>query len=232
MKSKINKIIGYLYCYLKANMNNKKVRVKFFSKINKRTEFEGHNFIGRSIGLYDSFIGFGTYISNECEFTKTKIGRFCSIARNVKTIHGAHPTSHFVSTHPAFYSTLNQAGFCFVNETLFKENKDLDNKYSISIGNDVWIGNDVRIMEGVSIGNGAIIGACSLVLKDVPPYAIVGGVPAHIIRFRFEEDTVRCLLKIKWWDWSLKYIKQNYILFSNIKLFIKTIQKNKSQDEK
>ena len=84
-----------------------------------------------------------------------------------------------------------------------------DNKGDIVIGNDVWIGYEAVIMAGVHIGDGAIIGTRAVVTKDVPPYTIVGGVPAKIIRKRFDDDTIELLKKMQWWNWSKKRIQRN-----------------------
>ena len=104
----------------------------------------------------------------------------------------------FVSTIQLF-SLRKQSGFTYVAKQLFKEFAEpLDSakKYQISIGNDVWIGADVRLMDGVTINNGAIIASGALVVKDVPPYAIVGGVPAKIIKYRFDKNQIDFLEKI------------------------------------
>jgi virginiamycin A acetyltransferase len=84
-----------------------------------------------------------------------------------------------------------------------------DNKGDIVIGNDVWIGYDAIIMSGVKIGDGAIIGTRAIVTDDIPPYTIVGGIPAKCIKKRFCEDTILKLLKMKWWDWSYEKIQTN-----------------------
>ena len=84
-----------------------------------------------------------------------------------------------------------------------------DNKGDIVIGNDVWIGYESVIMSGVHIGDGAIIGTRALVTKDIPPYTIVGGVPAHVIRKRFDDEVIEVLLKAKWWDWDIEKIRDN-----------------------
>ena len=90
-----------------------------------------------------------------------------------------------------------------------------DNKGDIVIGNDVWIGYEAVIMSGVTIGDGAIIGTRAVVTKDVPPYTIVGGVPAKQIRKRFPEEIISELLKLKWWDWTFKKISQNMEFIKN-----------------
>lgn len=133
---------------------------------------------------------------------KLKIGKFCSIACGAKFIFtSANHTIHSLSTYP----------FPIFFEEWELEEKDIinawDNKGDITIGNDVWIGYEAVIMSGVTIGDGAIIGTRALVTKDVPPYTIVGGIPARPIRKRFTEKTISDLLEIKWWNWEIKKIK-------------------------
>ena len=92
------------------------------------------------------------------------------------------------------------------------------------IGNDVWIGANVVIMNEISVGDGAVIGAGSIVTKDVPPYAIVVGSPARIIRYRFEKEEIEFLLNFRWWDKDSNWIKDNYLKFNNIKEFKKEFE--------
>ena len=131
------------------------------------------------------------------------IGKFCSIACGAKFLFNcANHALKSLSTYtfPLFY------------EDWGLEKSDVatawDNKGDIVIGNDVWIGYEAVIMAGVHIGNGAIIAARAVVTKDVPPYTIVGGVPARPIRTRFDEETIRKLETLKWWDWSAEKIRQ------------------------
>ena len=114
---------------------------------------------------------------------------------------GRHPV-HFVSLHPVFYSKLSQAGVTFSDRNYFEE------LLPVTIGNDVWIGAGAIILDGVTIGDGAVIAAGAVVVRDVEPYSIVGGVPAKLIRNRFNEETMRLLFQIKWWDWPLDTLKQ------------------------
>lgn len=144
--------------------------------IDDRVNFEGKNFLGHAVVCLNVSLGLCSYVAANCFLKNTVVGRYSSIGENVITISGTHPTD-FVSTHPAFYSTLNPSGITYCKEQLFDEFNYIDSskKIAVSIGNDVWIGSYVKILEGVCIGDGAIIAAGAVVTKDVPPYAIVGG---------------------------------------------------------
>ena len=206
-------------------------RIKFFRQklkvgrriiFNMKNHFEGCNVIENDCLIDTSNIGLGTYICNHSVIKGTNIGKFCSIGASLQTGLGIHPTDTFVSTHPAFFSTQEGAGFAFVKTNIFKENKftSAEDKYIVEIGNDVWIGNSVIILDGIKIGDGAIIGAGSIVTKDVLPYAIVAGNPARLIKFRFSEHQIEKLLNIKWWNWTFEEIETKSALFANIDAFI------------
>lgn len=135
---------------------------------------------------------------------KLKIGKFCSIACGTKFLfNSANHALDSLSTYPfpLFFEEWN----------LEKEKVTdaWDNRGDIVIGNDVWIGYEAVILSGVTIGDGAIIGTRAVVTKDVPPYTIVGGVPAKSIRKRFDEKVIEALLKIKWWDWTEEKVARN-----------------------
>jgi virginiamycin A acetyltransferase len=133
---------------------------------------------------------------------KLIIGKFCSIACGAKFIfNSANHTLKSLSTYP--FPIFGEEWDDTMNVC-----EAWDNKGDIVIGNDVWIGFEAVIMSGVHIGDGAIIGTRALVTKDVPPYAIVGGMPAKIIRKRFEASVIEDLLKIQWWNWSAEKISE------------------------
>ena len=135
---------------------------------------------------------------------KLVIGKFCSVACGAKFLfNSANHTLDSLSTYP----------FPIFFEEWNLDVKDItkawDNKGDIVIGNDVWIGYEAVIMAGVTIGDGAVIGARAVVTKDVPPYTIVGGIPAKPIKKRFSQENINTLLKLKWWDWSKEKISQH-----------------------
>ena len=132
------------------------------------------------------------------------IGRFCSIACGAKFLfNSANHAMGSLSTYP-FPLFFQEWG---LEKSRVAE--AWDNKGDIVAGSDVWIGYEAVILAGVTIGDGAVIGARAVVTKDVPPYTIVGGVPARAIRRRFPEETVEVLLRLKWWDWPPERIAQN-----------------------
>ena len=173
--------------------------------------FEGMNRLTTDVTFLTSSIGYASYIGNRSFIKNTKIGRYTCIATDVMTVAGSHPTSKFVSIHPAFYSTRKQSGFTYVSEEKFSDFNYIDEnqKFTVMIGNDVWIGSGVKIMEGITIGDGAVVAAGAIVTKDVPPYAIVGGVPAKVIKYRFDEETIQKLLELTWWEKDQAWIKSH-----------------------
>jgi acetyltransferase-like isoleucine patch superfamily enzyme len=163
-----------------------------------------------------------------------KVGRFCSIAGAIHTGAMEHPTN-FMSTHPMFYGdwspqfpelkefyaknggNMRKAGKAYQSNTLAKAGR-------IEIGNDVWIGEGVFIRRGVKIGDGAIIASHSVVVKDVEPYSIVGGVSAKFIRLRFPVKIVAKLMDLKWWDYGLSAVAG--VDFENIEKAVVQIEEN------
>lgn len=172
-----------------------------------------------NVKILDSQIGVFTYICSNTVIIKTNIGKFCSIGSHCKIGLGTHPSKNFVSTHPIFFSTQKQSRITFSNKDYFQERNE------ITIGNDVWIGVNVIILDGVTVGDGAIIAAGAVVTKDVPAYAIYGGVPAKLIRYRFEKEVISFLLKFKWWQKDEEWLKQNFQAFHDIKKFMHTHNK-------
>ena len=177
-------------------------------------KFSMYNTIYNDVSLNEVVLGDFTYIAGNTSISKTSIGKFCSIGPDCKIGLGKHPTKDFVSTHPIFFSTLKQAQITFADKDYFQEFEN------ITIGNDVWIGSNVIVVDGVNIGNGVIVAAGSVVTKDIPPYAIVGGVPAKMIRYRFEEEEIEKLLEMKWWEEDVDFLKKNFQKFHDVKEFL------------
>ena len=199
--------------YAEYKNRHKFLKIGFMTNISDCT-FGIYNNIYDYVVLQKVELGDFTYIANGSNIKNTKIGKFCSIGPDIKCGLGRHPTHTFVSTHPIFYSTLKQAHISFADKNYFEDFKKID------IGNDVWIGANAIIVDGVEIGDGSIIAANSVVNKNVPPYAIVAGTPAKIVRYRFNDVEINYLLNHKWWERELSWLRNNYKLFHDIKLFL------------
>lgn len=147
-----------------------------------------------------------------------KIGKFCSIAGAVKILLGAGHNYENFSSYP--FDNIRHNGH-LVWETTKTKPGGRGNKTGVVIGNDVWIGCRVTILPGVTIGDGAVIGACTVVSKNVDPYAVVVGNPMRQIRSRFDLPTCRKLLEMKWWDWPREKLLEALPYLSDVKKFIK-----------
>lgn len=174
-----------------------------------------HAFMGRRLVLNST--GYGTYSWSDLQMSK--IGRYCSIAGNVRLLGPDHPTD-FATTHPmafgpTYRALMQQNGFPDWNAVMPHRVK----KASVTIGHDVWIGRDAVLGRGITIGNGAIVAAGAVVTKDVAPYTIVGGIPAKVIRKRFDAPLERDLQALGWWNYRMSDFGDQK--FRNVPAFIK-----------
>lgn len=188
------------------------------SVIGLQSDFEGANRIG-AYSFFQGKLGYGTYIGDRASVSG-KIGKYCCIAPGVQVVNGFHPIDA-VSMHPAFFSTKKQCGMTFAHEDTFTETRYAEDHYAVVIGNDVWIGQNAVLLAGITVGNGAVIAAGAVVTKDVPAYTIVGGVPAKLIRNRFESDTIDALQSIAWWDWPVGKLRNNASDFADTSEFVR-----------
>ncbi len=170
---------------------------------------------GRYNTLYDGVVldnvvlGDLSYVSRGARVFNATVGRFCCIGPETLIGLGRHPTRQFVSSHPAFYSTRAQAQLTFVGEQKFEEFRP------VTLGHDVWIGARAIVLDGATIGDGAIVAAGAVVAGEVPPYAIVSGVPAKVERYRFDEATIEAIRRSRWWELDLEVLRANADAFAD-----------------
>ena len=199
----------------------------------KQTLIEGPVNLKRGIYDIDS-IGAFTFLGGLESSVRhvSSIGRFCSIANNLVAGQTEHPTNQ-LSTSPVFTTPLPEWGlgaFSFENHAMISEaqrkaGEEMAHRGGkIRIGNDVWIGEGVFIRRGVTVGDGAVIASRAVVTADVPPYAIVGGVPARVIRYRFEPEIIEALLQLQWWAYGLDAVRGAD--FTDLPSAIATIERN------
>lgn len=217
MKNKVQKFFGlFLNVPVLLENDNKGFILVRCQRINLKQSDKskiGSPYIIRNVEV-DDF----TYIGTNCNISNTLIGKFCSIGPNFCCGMGIHPING-ISTSPSFYSTGGQNGSTFVTA-----NKAIEEKQTI-IENDVFIGVNVTVLDGVRICNGAVVAAGSVVTKDIPPYAVVGGVPAKIIKYRFDEDTVSKLQQTEWWNAETEKLSIVEKYFYDVPLFLREFDK-------
>ena len=208
-----------LYLWQKKH-NGDKVKFWYSTHISYRCRFEGLNMVGEQTSFFGS-LGYGSYVGGG-SLVSAEIGRFTSIGPRCKYINATHAyKSPFATTCPLFFSQNgngNVQGVTFAKKQMIEEFKyyDKDRELVNKIGNDCWLGSDVTLIGGVEIHDGAVVLAHAVVTKDVPAYAIVGGVPAKVIGYRYDDDTIQFLQKIQWWNNSPEWFDENWHLLNDI----------------
>jgi acetyltransferase-like isoleucine patch superfamily enzyme len=204
-------IISKLWRKIASSKNEQSLFIRKLCKLylDKKDTYRyiAYKYFGFSVGKYT--YRYKQFFNNGSYQLLSSIGNFCSIGDNVTIAKSNHPTS-YISTHPFLYEK---------KRGIISKNITIDNNDKVTIGHDVWLGVNSTILPGVTIGNGAIVAAGAVVTKDVQPYAIVAGVPAKTIRFRFTKEQIEFLMNSKWWDESDSSIKNNIHLFYDIEEF-------------
>lgn len=196
--------------YLKGIVKNLfNPRISALAIISANVKVDKTAYIYRGVKAKRAVIGAHSYIAANTEIENAEIGKYCSIADHCRIGMSGH-SLQYMSTSPIFTQTMNALQERWIDKNVFEHKSEEERSY---LGNDVWVGSHVLINGGVRIGNGACIAAGAVVVKDVPPYAIVGGVPAKIIRYRFSGDVISKLEDLKWWDMPEHELKKHITLF-------------------
>ncbi len=206
-------IVHYIRGIIKNLFNP---RVSSFAIISVNAKVDKTAYIYRGVKAKSAVIGAHSYIAANTEIENAEIGKYCSVADHCRIGMSSHSLS-YLSTSPIFTQTMNALQERWSDKNVFEYKSAEERVY---LGNDVWVGSHALINGGVHVGNGACIAAGAVVVKDVPPYAIVGGVPAKLIRYRFSDDVIAKLEVLKWWEMPEEKLKKHITLFQkeNIKL--------------
>lgn len=217
-KIKLVQLVKY-YRISKLLVENPSCRIDFSSEVTKSI-LKKNVVIFANNSIYNSTIGSFSYIQKGSRVFNSEIGRFCSIAASVSIAPGIHDISK-VTTHPALLQKSTPLPKVFAKVDNIKSCK------KVIIGHDVWIGEKAIVLDGVTIGNGAVIASGAVVVKNVDPYSIVGGIPARHIKYRFDKDTIDFLQESEWWNYSDEWFEKNADLMLSSIEFIKYLKNEK-----
>lgn len=191
-------VFQYFYYFF-----TKRATLGYFAKVSNSYVGERSAIHARS-EVVDSTIGAYTYLSQSCIVINSDIRPYSCLGRECKLGLGSHPLEENVSISPLFYDLVNPLGITFVKEKLWRQDTG-----KVLVAGNVWIGSGVTVLDGVSLGEGCVVGAGAVVTKNVPPYAIVAGVPARLIRLRFSQEKIEKIIALRWTNWEMKKIERN-----------------------
>ena len=190
--------------------------VSLLSIVDKDSVIDKRAKVHRKSKVFHSKLGRYSYVGKRTSLIYTEVGAFCSIATDACVGMGEHSISK-LSSSPLFTERVNGTGTSWTDKVVFP--------YSlVTVGNDVWIGERALVMGGVTIGDGAVIAAGAVVTKDVPPYAVVGGVPAKVIKYRFSPEVIEALEKLQWWLLPENVLKERIDVFQSDNISIETLK--------
>lgn len=217
-----NRFLRHLakYLYNKRRFRGKGVILPYSAEVSVRSQIEG-DCIFYKHSTFHGTLGRGSIIASGVNL-EADVGRYCSIGARATFIAARHPIkAPFVTTSPIFYSLRKQVGYTYAKKQAFKEWKyyDEEREIAVKIGNDCWFGHDVCMVGGVVIGDGAVVLSRAYVTKDVPPYAIVGGIPAKVIGYRYDEETISLLQRVQWWNKDVEWLREHADLMCDLEKF-------------
>jgi acetyltransferase-like isoleucine patch superfamily enzyme len=203
----------------KSRFFGKSIQIEYMAEL-ASVQFAGTNKVYKYARLRDVRMGCFSYVSRGTQVYNAQVGSFTCIGPEVIIGPGEHPVRGYVSSHPAFYSTLAQAG------TTFSDRDYVEEIPRTLIGHNVWIGARAVVRAGVRIGDGAVIAAGAVVVKDVEAYTVVGGVPANFIRNRFDEEVKREVIASEWWNWPTEKLNKHAASFRSESKFLELVRKS------